>query len=259
MLLLGGLAVGVHLMALLAGPAVAAVLLAETLGRPLADRVARDRERAQVAVFSLGWLLLVGLGLGSDVLLAAAAAGLVGCAMWVISKRQMAFLAWALLLVAIGITPYLFLLIRARQGPWLNEADPATWRALVAVIRRAQYPVRTPFDDPTVRHGAGNLGRSLTIFGYQLANYGQYFDWQWARTVGPAFRASPFRVAVTVMIALLGLRGAVAQRDSDRSGFRLLAALFLIDGPGAGALHEFQARSGHRVAALAGSGATRSA
>src|SRR5690606_10272669 len=94
--------------------------------------------------------------------------------------------------VAVGLSPYLFLLLRARQGPFINEADPATWDALLAVIRRAQYPVRTPLDDPTVLHGPGNPGRSITILGYQLANYAQYFDWQWARTLGDkAFTAIP--------------------------------------------------------------------
>ena len=42
-------------------------------------------------------------------------------------------------IVAIGVTPYLFIYFRAKQGPWINEADASTWDALLAVIRRAHW------------------------------------------------------------------------------------------------------------------------
>ena len=74
-----------------------------------------------------------------------------------------------LFIACIGITPYLYLYIRSGQNPPINEAAPATFDALLAVIRRAQYPPRTPFDDPTVAHGPDNPGRTLSIFGIQLA------------------------------------------------------------------------------------------
>jgi hypothetical protein len=51
------------------------------------------------------------------------------------------------------VTSYLFLYIRSGQHPPINEAQPDNWNALLAVIRRQQYPVRTPWDDPTVLHG----------------------------------------------------------------------------------------------------------
>ena len=51
------------------------------------------------------------------------------------------------------------------------------------MIRRAQYPPRTPFDDPTELHGPDNPGRTLVLVGWQLANYFQYFDWQWGRAL----------------------------------------------------------------------------
>ncbi len=165
MLALGALAVGVHLMALLAGPAVIVLLWHEAASRPLPDAADRRGETAQLALFAVAWLLLIAIGLGSDLLLALAGAAVVVFAVVAVARRQTAFAGGTLAVVALGITCYLFLLLRARQGPWLNEADPSTWHALLAVIRRAQYPVRTPFDDPTVVHGAGNPGRTLTSSG----------------------------------------------------------------------------------------------
>src|SRR5690606_25004128 len=127
---------------------------------------------------------------------------------------------------------YLFLFLRAQQQPFINEADPSTWNALVDVIRRAQYPIRTPLDDPTIRHGPANPGRTLTILGVQLANYVQYFDWQWARTLGDGAITSVARLGVTLMAVAGGLAGALAQWRRDRSGFWFVAMFFLVTGPG---------------------------
>jgi hypothetical protein len=57
----------------------------------------------------------------------------------------------------------LYLYIRSAQNPPINEAAPDTFEALLAVIRRAQYPPRTPLDDPTVSHGPDNPGRTLAL------------------------------------------------------------------------------------------------
>ena len=71
-----------------------------------------------------------------------------------------------------------------------QRGRPSTLDALLAVIRRAQYPPRTPFDDPTELHGPDNPGRTLALVGWQLANYFQYFDWQWAGLWATAFARS---------------------------------------------------------------------
>jgi hypothetical protein len=231
LLYLGGLSIGNHLLGLLVGPALVAAMMSTSWLGPLADPVARRAEQARIAVVGAVWLLLIALGLGSTTLTIGTAA-LVGVAgLWAIGRKQLGFVAMALLIVAIGVTPYLFLYLRARQGPWINEADASTWDALLAVIRRAQYPVRTPLDDPTVYHGPDNPGRTLTMLAYQLANYAQYFDWQWARSLGDIAFA-PFRLLVTLLFASLGMRGAVAQRRDDRSGFHMMLILFLVTGLG---------------------------
>ncbi len=231
LLYLGGLSIGNHLLGLLVGPALVAALMSASWLRPLADPTARRAEQARIAVVGTVWLLLIALGLGSTTLTIGTAALVAVAGVWAIGRKQLGFVAMALLIVAIGVTPYLFIYFRAKQGPWINEADASTWDALLAVIRRAQYPVRTPLDDPTAYHGPENTGRTLTMLGYQLANYAQYFDWQWARSLGDIAFA-PFRLLMTLVFASLGMRGAVAQRRDDRTGFHMMLILFLVTGLG---------------------------
>ncbi|MEP6589738.1 MAG: hypothetical protein ABJC19_01020, partial [Gemmatimonadota bacterium] len=83
-----------------------------------------------------------------------------------------------------------------------------------------------------VLHGAGNPGRTLTLFGYQVANYVQYFDWQWAKSIGVTTAPSLGRLLVTLGAFSLGLRGAFAQWRRDRSGFWLVGTLCLVTGLG---------------------------
>ncbi|HEU4587180.1 MAG TPA: DUF2723 domain-containing protein [Gemmatimonadales bacterium] len=237
-----GLSVGNHLLALLAGPAVVAALAAALLERP-AEQGAMERvEWAQVATVAGAWALLLGIGLGSWVL---GGVGLAAFAVshglaWRAGRGAVAFNLLALLLALAGVSSYLFLLLRARQFPVLNEAEPTTWRALLEVIARAQYPVRTPLDDPTLPHGAGNPGRSLTVMWLQLQNYLQYFDWQWARSIERTVGRFPLRTLVTLLFASVGLRGLLAQRRVDRAGWWLCFTLFVVTGLGLVAYMNFR-------------------
>jgi hypothetical protein len=159
----------------------------------------------------------------------------VGAAAFAFSSGVGGFALVALLVAAVGITPYAFLFIRSGQAPMINEAAPSTWEALLAVIRRAQYPVRTPLDDPTVMHGPENPGRSLTIIGLQLLNYMLYFDWQWAKTAG-----SGVRLVCTVLFFSMGLRGLLVQRETDRGTWWLMFTLWLVTGLGLVAYMNFR-------------------
>ena len=223
---LAGISIGNHLLALLAGPAVVAFLVATLWRSPAADARVRREEWGQVAVVVGVWALLIGTGLGSITLTVVGAVCFLGAAAYAATGGAGAFALASLAIAAVGITPYLYLYIRSGQHPMVNEAAPATFDALLAVIRRAQYPPRTPFDDPTVPHGSDNPGRTLGIFWLQLVNYFQYFDWQWARSLGAA------RAVLTVLFLSLGVRGALAQRRSDRAGWWLLLVLFLTTGLG---------------------------
>ncbi|HEU5169472.1 MAG TPA: DUF2723 domain-containing protein [Gemmatimonadales bacterium] len=230
-----GLSVGNHLLALLAGPAVVVFLASVLRADPAADPSRRRAEWGQVAIVAGAWALLVGTGLGNATLFWLGGAGFALAAVAAVQGGEARFTLSALLLAAVGMTTYAFLFLRSAQHPVINEAAPATWDALVDVIRRAQYPVRTPLDDPTVPHGPGNPGRSLSMVWLQLQNYLLYFDWQWARGL-----EGLGRLGVTLMFASLGLRGLSAQRAADRPAFRLLFLLFLATGLGLVAYMNFK-------------------
>jgi hypothetical protein len=232
---LAAMSIGNHLLALLAVPGVLMFLVASLRLDPAADAARRRVEWAQVAVVAGVWALLVGTGLGSAPLTVVGAICFAGAALYAASAGAGAFAAVALVIAALGITPYIFVYIRSGQHPIINEAAPATFDALLAVIRRAQYPVRTPLDDPTVVHGPDNPGRTLSLIWWQLLNYFQYFDWQWARSLGEVARKP-----VTVLFVTLGLRGFWEQRRSDRAAWWLLLGIFLVTGLGLVAYMNFK-------------------
>ena len=224
---LAGISIGNHLLALLAGPAIIMFMVATLRGSPAADPVRRRGEWGQVAVVGGIWALLIGTGLGSGTLIALGGVCFLGAAVYAGSGGAGVFAVLTLFIAAIGITPYLYLYIRSAQNPPINEAAPATFEALLAVIRRAQYPPRTPLDDPTVAHGPENPGRTLSLLGIQFADYIVYFTWQWAKSL-----AAWGQVLLTLAYVTLGMRGLLAQRRSDRAAWWLLVGLFLVTGPG---------------------------
>ena len=224
---LAGISIGNHLLALLAGPAVVLFMVTTLRSAPPQDPAQRRAEWGQVAVVAGVWALLIGTGLGSSGLIALGGLCFIAAAIFAFMGGAGTFALLTLFIAAIGITPYLYLYIRSAQNPPINEAAPATFDALLAVIRRAQYPPRTPLDDPTVAHGPDNPGRSLGLLAIQVADYLVYFTWQWAKSV-----AAWAQVAVTLAYAALGLQGSLAQRRADRSAWWLLLGLFLVTGPG---------------------------
>lgn len=230
-LYLGGISVGIHLMGLLVGPALIVSLVIEARREPLLDADEQRREWARIGVVAAAWLLLVGLGLGSTTVVVAGVVLLMVAAVRAQRVRELPFAAIATAIVIIGASTLVFLLLRAQQHPWLDQGNPSTWHDLLDVIRRAQYPPRTPLDDPTVPHGSGNPGRSIAMLAYQLGNYVQYFDWQWASGIGELARASIVRLGFTLVMATLGIRGAFAQRRADPTSFALVGTLFLVAGP----------------------------
>ena len=238
---LGGVSMGNHLLALLAGPAIITFAGYTVWRNPLSDPARRRTEWAQVAVLTGIWALLIGTGLGSTTLVIVGGVCFVAAAAFAAGAHALPFALITLAIASVGMTTYLFLYIRAGQGPILNEADPSTWESLLAVVRRAQYPVRTPFDDPTVAHGLDNLGRSLTIMRLQLLNYIQYFDWQWAQSVtGRLFQVLPLRTLATLLFLGLGLKGQVDQRRTDRAAWLLLFVLWALTGLGLMAYMNFK-------------------
>jgi hypothetical protein len=238
-----GIAIGNHLLGLLVGPAAVVFVVAQLRLRPSADPLTRRHEWGDAAVLAGLWALLTGIGLGNATLIGVGAVAFLAALGLAAMAGEARFGLLMLGIALVGVTPYLYLLIRSGQLPILNEAAPATWDALLAVIRREQYPPRTPLDDPTELSGADNPGRTLALIGLQLLNYLQYFDWQWAKALpgtlgGP--NGLPLRTLFTLAFLTLGVRGFAAQWRSDRSAAWMLGVLFLATGLGLVAYMNFK-------------------
>jgi hypothetical protein len=124
-------------------------------------------------------------------------------------------LVGVLIAVLVGVSlNYLWLPMRAGQYPPINEGEPVGFfsRALSDVLNRVQY-------------GKPPLSDRQASFGGQLANFWQYYSWQFARDWG---RLSGVATAV---FTVLGLSGLWALWKSDRraglAGVALLGTLSL--------------------------------
>ena len=152
--------------------------------------------------------------------------------------------AGALLCVTAGLLPQFYLPYRAAQRPILNENAPAcnaiadaavsvyTWGrkgcpALSNALRRRQYAMPSFTLDPTV-YPHQELPRGPALIASQAANYLQYFNWQWGRSIGGRDPlVGGFRPLVTLVFLLLGLCGARLHWRRDRAEAALLGVLFL--------------------------------
>ena len=117
-------------------------------------------------------------------------------------------------LVLLGASCVLFLLIRARHDPAINQGNPSSLSALWDVITRKQYGARSLWP------------RSAPLY-LQIGNLFEYGDWQLALGVsgepGPSF----WRTSVTLFYAALGVFGCMQHRRMDRRSWRAWAVLIV--------------------------------
>jgi len=229
---IGAVSLGNHLLTLLVGPALIVFVWHVLKTEPLPAEADRRAEWAQWAVLLGVWALLIGAGLGSTSLLVLGGLAFLAAAVYAASVGSLGFALTVVAIAAVGASTYLFLYIRAGLDPFINEADPSTWEALLSVIQREQYPPRSPLDNPVFPSGPDNPGRNLTIIGLQVQNYLQYFDWQWAN--GLAATKAVFagaRLPFTLAFTTCGVVGLGELYRRDRSVFWLLLLLFLTTGP----------------------------
>ena len=226
---IAALSIGNHLLALLAGPAVALFIwyTLRATPSPSPDPGERRREWAEWAVLSTLWVELIAVGLGSTGLIIAGGILLLGAAVWCVASGSRAFPLLAIAIAAVGISTYAFLYIRSGLQPLLDESNPETWKNLLSMIRRTQFGSRGIFDNPMFFPGKDNPGRSLTLFGQQLINYFVYFGWQWSRTLPVVAMA-----AVSIGYGTLALFGFDFARRRDPRLTLLLVVLWLVTGIG---------------------------
>jgi hypothetical protein len=119
-------------------------------------------------------------------------------------------LAAVVVAILVGISlNYIYLPIRAAQFPPINEGEPVGFfsRALSDVLNRVQYGKPSVLDRQTC---VGGTTWPLCGFFSQLANFWQYFTWQFARDWGR------WAGVATALFASLGLMGLYTLWKNDR-------------------------------------------
>jgi hypothetical protein len=208
------LTVPLHLSALVAAPVV--VLLAAT--RPTGEfdrRTALVLAGVSVTTAGVGRMLAWVAGAGVAMIVGGQVDG------WTSGRAKdrrdgaagVNFGFAAIAIVAIALTATLFLIVRARFDPPINQANPRTWSQLAYVVARRQYDV------------AGLWPRRAPIW-LQLANWFEYADWQWALRLDPGVVPNVWRILATSLFAGLGVAGAAWHRRLDRRSWRAVALLF---------------------------------
>ena len=194
-----------HLMGFLALPALLVYIL-------LTDWRVVLRPWAIVTFYALviavtgKWLVMFQGGALQPVLILATA-GVLGYALWRTPRDPLVYLG--LLAVVVGISlNYLWLPWRSGQYPPINEGEPVGLfsQALNDMLNRVQY------GKPSL------LDRQASFVG-QLANFWQYYTWQFARDW------DRLRPLVTAVFTVLGLSGLWALWRSDRRAGLAAAAL----------------------------------
>jgi hypothetical protein len=121
--------------------------------------------------------------------------------------------AATLAVAAAGCSAILFLLVRAQFDPGINQGNPDTWERLAYVVSRRQYAVAP-------------IWPRMTAPWIQLANIGQYADWQVALSTGPTVMPSVLRTLGTGLFLWMGATGAAWHYRADRRSWLAVAALF---------------------------------
>lgn len=126
-------------------------------------------------------------------------------------RSSLPVLSGALLL---GCSAVLFMYLRAKQDPAINQGNPASLGAMLDVLSRTQYEHVSP------------LARQAPLY-IQFGNVFEWADWQFALGLDSQQPPGWARTPVTILFALLGAYGSMTHRRIDRRGW-LAVALLLV-------------------------------
>jgi hypothetical protein len=124
----------------------------------------------------------------------------------------------------VGLSVFAFLPIRGALHPFINEGDPTSWTGFLENVQRKQYAKPSVLVNPVLPY----LPRTASLLAAQFANWAQYFDWQWARSVaGSVSWFGGVRPLIALTMLLLGVFGARTLWKTDRASTLQLLVLFL--------------------------------
>jgi hypothetical protein len=134
----------------------------------------------------------------------------------------------------LGLCVQLYLPIRANQDPVINEASPKcadAMSAFTAVITLGKMDGECPDLGAALRREQYQKPdwkqERMAPFTNQMANFFQYFDWQWSRSLsGTDGYFGAWRAPFTLIFLMLGVWGAVEHYRRDRKSFWYVAVLF---------------------------------
>lgn len=133
----------------------------------------------------------------------------------------------------LGLCVQLYLPIRANQDPVINEAAPKCDNAVTAVLSSVtlgRYRGDCPDLASALRreqYQKPPMTQRQAPFPAQMANFFQYFDWQWGRSLqGRQGYFAGLRMPFTLLFLFLGLWGAWEHYQRDRKSFWYIAVLF---------------------------------
>ena len=193
-----------HLSAMVAAPAAIALATVD------AD-LRLDVSRAGLLIGAA--VLATGAGTGSLPLSSGGLVLVAGASLLVRPRRQGFIAAGTLaIVIAVGVSSILYLLVRARHDPAINQGDPFTVTRVIDVIARHQYDVP-------------GLWPRRAPFWLQVGNLVQYFDWQFALGLDPWVGASPLRTPFTLAFLALGIAGCRWHLRRDRRTWTALLIL----------------------------------
>ena len=199
-------AVGIHMGAMLVAPALLLYVLL------IAPHTVFNREffgtLLAAALAAAVFLILQALRLPPGVGLIVGTLTFAALVAWKWRQRGRANLAfWLIALAVVGLSVQLFLIIRARLDPPINEADPSTWQNLWLVLSRDQYKPPNPF-----------LKRQATY----AVQFSKHFIRYWQDQFDLGIRPGWFSMLLPFAI---GAVGAVTQALRDHKRFLLTATL----------------------------------
>jgi hypothetical protein len=199
-----GLAVPLHLSALVAGPA--AILFLSARG----DGSVSIRNALSPAA---AWCVAIGLGTVSIAPVCLGLVFLTAALIRPVEGRRSAVIG-AVALVALGASAVFFMLLRAPHDPGINQGNPATISSLIDVVARTQYDV------------PGLWPRRAPLW-IQIGNVVQYADWQVASALDTWPGGSWLRTPWTLVFLWLAWFGARWHSTRDRLSFVVMVVLLL--------------------------------